>query len=1485
MKTRISIFHSRAFLKANVLNNAAWFGCLFVGTLVLGSGSVQAGTWTGATSTDWNNNSNWSGGNSGTDQVNLIAGNIATISADFTTIPTSIIVGNTVAGRVNHVSGNASVASGNDLVIGRTAGGIGTYNLANTAAVGGSLTDLGQGSGNLTIPDQVWVGGSVSSATGSTSGVLNIHTTGTLSVGTQLLVGSFGGTGTVKMDSGTLTVADVIEIGNGPSSVGATSTGTFSMSGGTVTKTGAGSAVTIGGGATTDGGTGTANLNGGTFTTAGTFRVGQDTISTTATNSNGTLNLGGTNLTVGGEFWIGNNTGATGVMNFSSGSLTTNNWSLVGRKDDTNTGTGATGTVTMTGGTWTKIGESNFVVGDTGPGTMNMSGGLVIVTPHATADRGITWVGNRNSTTGTLTISGTAEFRSSRFMMAVQTGTTGTLNLNGGTVKTTSFSGGIGTSNINFNGTQIIATGSSTAFLDGLTSANLGTGGLLVNTAGFDLSGSQALAGSGGIVKTGTGSLTLTGAGTYTGTNTITAGKLVLSTTATGAGSVSVASGATFGVNQSDSTSFLAVPSVTAGTASINIGLAEGFGNTTVAPLKVNGTLTLNGTVTINVADLQPDVGTVPLVSYVGSKAGSGGFVLGKLPLGVTATLTDNGTGLVSLNVTAVSFPVWRGNVSGNWDTTTLNWVDQSSLDPLLYKDPLSVIFDDTATGSTTLTLNIPVSPANVAFNNETTPYSLSGSGKITDSTGLTKSGSAALAINNSTNDYTGATTLSGGTTTVGFLSNGGLASSLGAASASSSNLVLGGGTLEYTGGNVTIDRGFSLNGFGGGISTANDLTISGVVDAPGGGNLRKTGAGLLSLTNPTVTLGGTGQINEVQGGTLAFQGPGQTVSIPGQIYVGSVPNVPANLVIQNSSLTVGTFIALGRGNGDTGTVSSLTATNSTVQIGSFSTGFDNALATNDSDQTVTLTNTNWTTTGATLLAEKQNSTTNMTIGGTSVYTGNANLQMAIDKTAVCNVTVQDTAKIVHTGGWFSVGNTGVGVLTMKGSSSVSTNVDFNMGDVGTSNGTLNIQDSATVTTTGTTFVGKNTGTTGAVNMTGGTYNATAYITIGRYVGAIGHFNISGGTLNQTGNGIGFNVGENGTGTLTVSGTGVLNLNSDGLYLSAEGTGTSDSRAYLNGGTIIAKRVIQRNFNASNYTEFHFNGGILRAQPGAFADFMSNHDLVTVDAGGAFIDSNGQIIAISQALGGTGSLTKQGTGTLTLSGANSYTGNTTVSAGTLSLGTAYLANTATVTIAAGAVLNLTHGATDQVGALIIGGVSQPAGTYDATTNPGVITGTGKLQVTGGVASPYDTWIAGYPSIAAGDRGPAADPDNDGYNNAAEFALGGIPNSASDRPKIYTIIADGSVDADTNKELLMTIAVRSGTPAFSGTQSPTALKDGYNYTVQGSTDLVGFTAGVTEVAPVITGLPAAPLGYEYRTFSLDGSNNLPTKGFLRVKVNP
>ncbi|MEI6503029.1 MAG: FAD-dependent oxidoreductase, partial [Armatimonadota bacterium] len=109
----------------------------------------------------------------------------------------------------------------------------------------------------------------------------------------------------------------------------------------------------------------------------------------------------------------------------------------------------------------------------------------------------------------------------------------------------------------------------------------------------------------------------------------------------------------------------------------------------------------------------------------------------------------------------------------------------------------------------------------------------------------------------------------------------------------------------------------------------------------------------------------------------------------------------------------------------------------------------------------------------------------------------------------------------------------------------------------------------------------------------------------------------------------------------------------------------------------------------------------------------------------------------------TGGLTKKGAGTLTLTGANTYSGDTVVEEGTLALSSAYLADTADVKLAAtGAVLNLNTGATDTIRAFFIGGVGQFAGEWGPTGSgaeheSGLITGTGRLLVTtGGAPSAY-----------------------------------------------------------------------------------------------------------------------------------------------------
>ncbi len=77
-----------------------------------------------------------------------------------------------------------------------------------------------------------------------------------------------------------------------------------------------------------------------------------------------------------------------------------------------------------------------------------------------------------------------------------------------------------------------------------------------------------------------------------------------------------------------------------------------------------------------------------------------------------------------------------------------------------------------------------------------------------------------------------------------------------------------------------------------------------------------------------------------------------------------------------------------------------------------------------------------------------------------------------------------------------------------------------------------------------------------------------------------------------------------------------------------------------------------------------FDGGALK--------FLASFDLentraIALELGGGTIDTNGFNTMIAQEIGGSGGLTKAGSGTLTLAEVNTYLGATTINAGTLAL--------------------------------------------------------------------------------------------------------------------------------------------------------------------------------------------------------------------------
>ena len=333
--------------------------------------------------------------------------------------------------------------------------------------------------------------------------------------------------------------------------------------------------------------------------------------------------------------------------------------------------------------------------------------------------------------------------------------------------------------------------------------------------------------GTGGINHNGGATLTLSGTNTYTGTTTISGGStLALSGAASTLGNASplnITSG-TFDIS--------------AGGGTKTIGALTGLAGTTITL----GANTLN----------------IPSGSYAGSIGGAGGI---------------NTTGPGTLTLTGVNGYLGITEVSGGTLSVSADANLGGGTSILLSGGTLQ----STGTFGTAKNISITSAASNIDV---TGANNLTVNGTIGGGVGLSKIGAGTLTLTN-TNNYTGTTTLNGGTIALsGALSTLGNVSPLNILSGTF-DISAGGGTKTI--GALTGVVGTTIN-LGANTLNIPNGSYAGAI-GPGAGGINVTGPGTLTLSGGNTYTG----ITEVSGGTLSVGadnnlGAGASVTLSGGI-------------------------------------------------------------------------------------------------------------------------------------------------------------------------------------------------------------------------------------------------------------------------------------------------------------------------------------------------------------------------------------------------------------------------------------------------------------------------------------------------------------------------------------------------------------------------------------------------------------------------
>lgn len=1319
----------------------------------------------------------------------------------------SVTVGSVTANKITFNaagSGNYTLASGIITLAGTTPTIAANVDASISAALAGSAGLTKTGAGTLTLTGAntfsgattlsagtVTVAGSSSSpnSTGAllvggatAKGVLNINTSGTLNLATASgvairvggnAVATNSGAGALNQSAGTVnlglaTTTNYLELGAGGSSYGS-----CQLSGGTlnivandgfrVGASGIGSYVqtngtlncgrylaigTIGGGLTT-GGKGVATFSGGTANISSSFRIiVSDKPSAVATLNIGTLAGGSAivnNLSGSGVTLLGDAASTSGIVNLNAGTL------VLGGPINRNTGnTVGTAAVNFNGGTLRASGNVGLITASTGtllPVNV-FNGGAIIDTQANTANI----AANLLATTGNGIypaggVIGVASGGSGYIgapLVAVSGGT-GT-----GATAIASIVGGA------ITGVTLTSPGKDYVAGDVVTFTFTGGGALsAASPFAYTLTaGDLAANGIGGLTKLGAGTLTLSGTNTYAGPVAVNNGTLAL----TGANATTAVS-----LGSATSTGNLAMGQ----SLSLNSLVTVGLGGSIVGGSSTVSTLTLNQAAGIlNLTALGGATGNAGNLSLV--RTGAGTFnVAGSTNQLVDATISGGSVQLSSLatqNLTLGNCTVAITNLQAGIPAITAGTSFTAS-------GPVTLKVSGSLTTGIQSVIGYPaggtIGGAGIgAFTLETSSLPRGTAATLVDDVA---SHSVALSVSTSN--------------PLAWKGNQGAAWNIN----STNNWTMGGFVERYLEGDVTVfdDSASTTNvSLEGNVApatvtfthTAKDYTLSGSGAITGTTGLIKNGDGTLTLTNSN-TYAGTTAVNA---GTLRIGNGTTDGGIAGPITVGAggtldfrVSGTPTHAgSITNDGVltfdTAGTLTLAGSldGYGNTCVKSGsgrvvFTGGNSyggTIGItaGTFQIGDGVANGTSSGTYEIAA--------GAFLRIERATAAAPVWSAITGAGTLALNSAQAVDASAqwgslTLPAGFTGTLRVEKGRVGFNSGNTSLGgaskvevlvgaqLLAFSSANPYTAPVDIaggGWGESGYPDG-LRLAASSTATWAG---------------------NVTLIADSGIMAQRLSNFTITGAISGpfQCEFYVGDPVGD--SGILTVAPTAAAQNSYASTKINGRPSASvvaGNAYAFSSGPLQVAGAILKLNGNSFSFAN-------LSGSVGSIGNYHAS------SAAGLSVGADGSSTAFSGVISDGGSaplaLVKTGSGILTLTGANSYTGTTTVNQGTLSITVPYLGNASTVTIATGAKLDLATGtAVDTVGKLVLGGVSVPPGTYNAldATFGSYFTGSGSLLV----LAPYEAWAA-LKGLDSSNNGLGQDPDHDGLSNLMEFYLNGNP---------------------------------------------------------------------------------------------------------------